>query len=90
MKTTVNLAASILAIVFVSIYTLGLTSCSKETNVTPANIQKQAASMQSDQQMAFTSSGRFEYFIRPFFSLAQIMVSGKIYFLRELFMRRFM
>src|SRR6476620_2949074 len=62
MKTTINLAASVLIIVFVSAYTLSLTSCSKETNVAPAsNIQKQAtASIQSDAANGFTSSEKFE------------------------------
>ena len=54
MKTTINLAGSVLAIVFVSAYTLSLTACSKETDVAPANtgIQPNTASNQ-------TSSGRF-------------------------------
>jgi len=54
MKTTINLAGSVRAIVFVSAYTLSLTACSKETDVAPANtgIQPNTASNQ-------TSSGRF-------------------------------
>src|SRR6476660_2903734 len=52
MKTTINPAARVLAIVFVSAYTLSVTACSKETNVALANTDIQPAH-------GFTSSGRF-------------------------------
>jgi len=82
MKTTINLAASILAIVFVSIYyTLGLTACSKETNVAPANIQKQAtASIQSDAANGFTSSGKFEISFSFFIPCANNGIGEDVFF----------
>ena len=80
MKTTINLAASILAIVFASVSSLGLSSCSKETNVTPANIQKQAASMQSDAANGFTSSGKFEISFSFFIPCANNGIGEDVFF----------
>jgi hypothetical protein len=71
MKTTINLAASVLTIAFVSAYTLSITACSKETNVAPANIQKQAnTSVQSNAASSFTSSQKFEISIPLFIPCA--------------------
>src|SRR6476660_7748653 len=54
MKTTISLASSVLAIVFVGAYTLSLTACSKETNVPPAN-----TGTEPNAANGYASSGRF-------------------------------
>ncbi|HEY6976360.1 MAG TPA: hypothetical protein VH396_08720 [Chitinophagaceae bacterium] len=52
MKTTISLAARVLAIALVSAYTLSVTACSKETNVTLPDTGIQPAN-------GYISSGRF-------------------------------